>query len=51
MTVIVVWKDKVNDCIWIGADTQGTKGDMSLHWGNKIINLNVDVVDNINAIN
>ena len=46
MTVIVALRDKVNDCFWIGADTQGTRGDMSTQWGNKIIDLNLEIINN-----
>lgn len=46
MTVIIALKDNDNKCVYFGADTQGTRGDMSSYWGNKIISLPLKIVNN-----
>lgn len=45
MTVVVALKDEKNNRIIIGADNQGTSGQISLKYGSKIFYLNIPIVD------
>lgn len=45
MTVVVALKDERNQRIIIGADNQGTSGQISLKYGSKIFYLNIPIVD------
>lgn len=50
MTIVVALKDEMNKRIIVGADNQGTSGQISLKYGSKIFDLNIPIVDGYGEI-